>query len=146
VAVIIAKNHVRMGSTTKMRSPRKGTVSKFAAALDPQHVIHVRETPGSGKTTLSRHLKDYYLENHRRVFLLPLWEPLTAFNGKDSWAKFASCLQYQYPNNSSAEFPPSNTVILIDDAQESYRDRQFWGIIIRNRLSRADRGVPICSE
>jgi hypothetical protein len=67
------------------------TVLKVASAVDSQNVIHVRETPASGKTILSQLLRDHYLENHRNVFLLEIWKSLELFPGNDSWLdSFAS--------------------------------------------------------
>lgn len=65
------------------RCLRKDTVSKLAAAVDSQIVILIRGTPASGKTVLSQLLRDYYLENNRKVFLLETWKPLECFHGQD---------------------------------------------------------------
>ncbi|CBF83577.1 predicted protein [Aspergillus nidulans FGSC A4] len=99
----------------------QGTVLKVASAVDSQNVIHVRETPASGKTILSQLLRDHYLENHRNVFLLEIWKSLELFPGNDSWLdSFASA---------------AKTVILMDEAQGSYTDYGFWNTIIKELRS-----------
>ncbi|KAE8352425.1 hypothetical protein BDV28DRAFT_135151 [Aspergillus coremiiformis] len=136
--------HFRMSHNNPTRCLRKDTVSKLAAAVDSQNVIHVRGTPASGKTVLSQLLRDYYLENNRKVFLIETWTSLGSFEGKDNWTRFASLLQTMYPQYDRAELFAPNTVILVDEAQASYKDPYFWNTIIKERRSDEGEDIKIC--
>jgi hypothetical protein len=104
----------------------------------------VRGTPASGKTTLALLLRDYYLENNRKVFLLRTWKPLENFYGKDPWDRFALFLQHKCPGHSPMDFFSSKTVIIIDEAQESYKDEEFWNTIIKERHSKEGKDIRLC--
>lgn len=120
-------------------------MSKLAAAVDSQNVIHIRGTPASGKTVLSQLLLDYYLTNDRNVFLLETWEPLEASQSGDPWTRFGLHLQQKYPEfDTTWKSVPANTVVIIDEAQGSYRDTYFWNTIIKNRRSGQDKDIKIC--
>ena len=112
--------------------------------MDSEIVIHVRGTPASGKTTLSLLLKDYYLKNNRKVFLIDVWKPLENFHGKNAWDNFALSLQQRYPKHSSKDFFASKTVIIIDEAQASYTDEAFWNTIIKKRRSNEGKDIRLC--
>ncbi|KKK23009.1 hypothetical protein AOCH_000998 [Aspergillus ochraceoroseus] len=122
---LLRPNHQHLPATliTRNSTPWDDTVSKLAAAVDSQNVIHIRGTPASGKTVLSQLLLDYYLTNNRKVFLLETWEPLEASQSGDPWTRFGLHLQQKYPEfDKTWKSVPANTVILIDEAQGSYRD------------------------
>ncbi|KAI9367007.1 hypothetical protein BJX61DRAFT_538402 [Aspergillus egyptiacus] len=107
-------NHTQqhsLGSTSyKSRCLRQDTVSKLAAAVDSQNVIHIRGTPASGKTVLSQLLLDYYLTNNRKAFLLEAWEPLEASQSGDPWTRFGLHLQQKYPEfDETWKSVPANT-------------------------------------
>lgn len=40
----------------------------LAALVDSERIVHVQGTPASGKSTLSRLLRDYYIEKSRCIF------------------------------------------------------------------------------
>ncbi|KAL4788605.1 hypothetical protein BJX76DRAFT_1427 [Aspergillus varians] len=128
----------------RTRCLRKDTVSKVAAAVDSQNVIHIRGTPASGKTVLSELLRDYYLENHRNVFLLEIWKSLESFPGNDPWTQFALLLRQRYPGYSLKDFLAPKTIILVDEAQASYTDYSFWNTIIKERRSGEGKDIKIC--
>ncbi|KAB8230344.1 uncharacterized protein BDW43DRAFT_314033 [Aspergillus alliaceus] len=138
------QEHFRKPPNNPTRCLRKDTVSKLAAAVDSQNVIHIRGTPASGKTVLSELLRDYYVENNRKVFLLETWEPLESFHGKDPWTRFALLLQQRYPEYSHTEFFASKTVIVVDEAQASYKDSYFWNTIVKERRSGEGEDINIC--
>lgn len=112
--------------------------------MDSENVIHIRGTPASGKTTLSKLLRDYYLENHRTVFLLSIWKSLESFPGEDPWTRFALMLQQTYSKHSLKDFFAPKTIILIDEAQTSYSDDRFWNTIIKERRSNEGEDIKIC--
>lgn len=120
-------------------------VSKLAAAVDSQNVIHICGTPASGKTVLSQLLRDYYLMKDRVVFLLESWEPLKASQSGDPWTRFGLHLQQRYPEfDTTWKSVPARTVILIDEAQNSYRDTYFWNTVIKSRRSGEGKDIKIC--
>ncbi|KAL3481661.1 hypothetical protein BJX99DRAFT_243644 [Aspergillus californicus] len=96
---------------------RKDTGSELAAILDSEHVIHVLGAPLSGKTVLARLLRDHYLENNRKVFLLEKWEPLDQFPHYDPWAQFASLLKTRYPGLHYSDFFAPGSLIIVDDSR-----------------------------
>ncbi|KAL4970219.1 uncharacterized protein BDV14DRAFT_186686 [Aspergillus stella-maris] len=139
-----AQEHVMEVTTKPTRCRRNRTVLELASALDNQDVIHVRGTPASGKTTLSELLRDYYLENNRKVFLLEYWKPLDFSHGQDAWTGFSLRLQHRYPGYHSKDFFASKNVILIDEAQGSYADIGFWNTVIKDRRSNLGYDIKIC--
>ena len=77
-------------------------------------VIHFRATPASGKTTLARLFFDYILENkpdYRSVY--------------HSWVEAASVSSLE-TNIRGTIWSIPNLIIIIDEAQESYKDVEFW--------------------
>ncbi|KAL4920267.1 hypothetical protein BDW62DRAFT_216167 [Aspergillus aurantiobrunneus] len=124
---------------------RKDTVSKVAAVVDSENVVHIRGTPASGKTTLSELLRDYYLENHRNVFLIKRWKVLMeSFDNEDHWTQFAMLLQAYFPRYKIKDFFAPKTIILIDEGQGSYRDHCFWNNIIKERKDGRGEDIKIC--
>ncbi|KAL4937462.1 hypothetical protein BDV06DRAFT_215887 [Aspergillus oleicola] len=139
-----AQEHFMEVTTKPTRCRRNCTVSELATALDDQDVIHVRGTPASGKTMLSELLRDYYLENNRKVFLLEYWKPLDICHGHDAWTEFSLRLQHRYPGYHSTEYFASKNVILVDEAQGSYADIGFWNTVIKDRRSSLGHDIKIC--
>ncbi|KAL4742128.1 hypothetical protein BDV11DRAFT_212133 [Aspergillus similis] len=97
------------------RCLRQDTVSKLAAAVDSQYVIHIR----GGHQPAGKH--------------------------GDPWTRFGLHLQQKYPEfDKTWKSVPANTVILIDEAQGPYRDTYFWNTVIKNRRSGEDKDIKIC--
>ena len=46
----------------QIHSPPVDTVQRLAEILRKERVVHIRDTPASGKSYLAWHLRDYYLD------------------------------------------------------------------------------------
>ncbi|KAL4883866.1 hypothetical protein BJY04DRAFT_183395 [Aspergillus karnatakaensis] len=121
---------------------RYNTVSKLADTLDSHEVVQVIGTPASGKTFLSELLRNFYLERNRTVFLLKSWDRMDLHG--DAWDELALRLERTYPGYSYKDFFAPQTVIIIDEAQRSYDDIDFWNIVIRKRLASEGHDIKIC--
>jgi hypothetical protein len=73
-----------------------------------------------------------------------MWELLENFDGKDPWDRFASFLQRECPGHSPVDFFASKTVIIIDEAQGSYTDEDFWNTIVKERRSNEGKDIRLC--
>lgn len=93
---------------------------------------------------MSELLRDYLLENKRNVFLIRTWKPLECFRARDPWAQFAMLLQEKCPESSVTDVFAPMTVILIDEAQGSYTDTDFWNTIIKDRRYGGGKDIKIC--
>ena len=122
---------------------RDETVSKLAEIVDSQSTVHVRGTPASGKSILSLLLRDYYRRHGRTVFLLNTWEML--HNVDDPWMDFARLIRRYNPNvkKNSDIFAPTN-VIIIDEAQATYKDNRFWNRIVKDIWGGVGYPIKLC--
>jgi hypothetical protein len=64
--------------------------------------------------------------------------------GKDAWTRFAFILQQKYPEHTRMDFFALKTVIIINEAQISYRDEYFWNTIIKQRRSGEGEDIRLC--
>jgi len=142
------QQHVQQPKATDHQSicPRQSTVSMLATLVDSERIVHVRGTPASGKSILSRLLRDYYIEKSRNVFFMERWTSLEGFDvdGDDSWNKLVQLLQKKFPSHSPADYLASGTVIIVDEAQSSYADSCFWNTIIKQRQFNEGADIRIC--
>jgi hypothetical protein len=110
----------------------------LATLLDEKHVVHVRGTPSSGKTTLAKLLADYYLRNQRAVVTINLWtktiDPLECL--------VEHCNSAGYVVNRS-KILDENIVIILDEAQTSYADDSLWLGPIKSQSGQSD-GLSFC--
>jgi hypothetical protein len=126
---------------------RTNTVKQLAALLDEKRVVHVRGTPSSGKTTLAHLLKDHYIKRKERVVYINGWH-----NTKEKIVPAAHFLAANYTPvmelHGYDRIDPDtlihhNIIFLIDEAQHSYRDEDFWLGIIKTQSGRWS-GIRIC--
>ena len=92
---------------------REATVAAFFAHLQDVRVINVRGTPASGKTTLSLLLHDHILCT--RPDLQVFWK-VWAGRANSDWMACSNKVK---------------TVIIIDEAQASYDDFNFWANLVK---------------
>ena len=119
--------------------PRDDTVRKLAALLDDMLVVHVRGTPSSGKTTLAGLLYHHYVRLDQPVVFITGWEHVI-----DPIENLvALCRNRGYEDINQANLLASEFVFIIDEAQESYRDRDLWLGIIKTHSGRM-WGARIC--
>jgi hypothetical protein len=120
-------------------------VSKLAEIVDSQAIIHVCGTPASGKSILSLLLRDYFRWQGRTVFWLGAWDQkLQDFGDEDPWVNFARSIRYNYPMlDKEQNIFADNNVIILDEAQDTYRDSALWNIIIKDIVGHI-RQIKIC--
>ncbi|OGM50981.1 hypothetical protein ABOM_000237 [Aspergillus bombycis] len=132
---------------SRFLSQRKDTVVQLANLLEEQQVVHVRGTPTSGKTTLACLLQQYYkVKKTKNVFFVSNWTKLANFpNGSNSvWRKFSRMVHASYGLARSSDTLPPGAIIIIDEAQASYSDMEFWDGIIKQRVCGGGPDIKIC--
>ena len=103
--------------------------------IQKYHVIHVRATPASGKSTLSRLLMRHV--KRERPGLTVKWCTWpTRFQeklgcGYDSYSTVLSHL-FEIPPNREINWLEWPVVLIIDEAQESYDCENFWNGFIKS--------------
>ena len=119
-------------------------MSKLAATLDNENIVHVRGTPASGKTRLSELLREHYRKEGRKVSLIKEWEKLDHNNPWDSLVKLVEKWNEEAqdaPTTTSQSEQDlswvltSNTVIIVDEAQMTYNDAALWNTVFKERLT-----------
>ncbi|KAE8378205.1 hypothetical protein BDV26DRAFT_261958 [Aspergillus bertholletiae] len=130
--------------------PRQDTVTKLIDLIDLYPIIHVRGTPASGKTTLARILRDCLKDQGRLVYFLNTWEGhLSKVDPEYSWDALYTVLRQRYPDLSPSNLPDKDVVMILDEAQGSYDDPDFWNDIIKsisdNPLKYKLRIILFCS-
>ncbi|KAG8926802.1 hypothetical protein FRC02_008656 [Tulasnella sp. 418] len=93
---------------------RKSTIKALYERLRRYRFVRVRGTPGSGKTALAILLERYITDHepYTKVFCIPSWHQIEEAGGWQAWQK-------------SVGFK-HRSVALLDEAQVSYRDEEFW--------------------
>ncbi|KAL2820673.1 hypothetical protein BJX63DRAFT_280234 [Aspergillus granulosus] len=129
--------------------PRPDTVEKLAELVDQQKIVLVRGTPSSGKTMLAFLLRNYYASRKKNVCLVRLWKSLSTYGPEsaDPLALLAKMLYYERAGPADRIIP--GTIILVDEAQASYSDVDFWNHVIKDILqgcSRADLKLCLFSS
>ncbi|KAK9237143.1 hypothetical protein V1525DRAFT_404725 [Lipomyces kononenkoae] len=125
---------------------RDETVSKLAEILDAENIVHIRGTPASGKSVLALLLRDYYRRQGRTVFWLGAWEQnLSDLNDKDPWERFAQILRCRYPTfKKEQDIFANDNVIILDEAQGTYGDIEFWDQIVKSIRGRIGYRIKLC--
>lgn len=119
--------------------PRTDTVEKLATILEEKRVIHVRGTPCSGKTTLAKLLWKYYRKRGERVVFLHDWHNIS----NSTIYLVDECKARGYYGVEPHTLTDANVVFILDEAQQSYKSRDFWSEIIKTQ-SGAHAGLKIC--
>jgi hypothetical protein len=114
-----------------MRCLREDTITKLWRHVQQYHVIHVRVTPGSGKSTLSRLLLQQVRRNEPGLPILWCsWLPNLPENlghGHNIVLShvFSICPEIQI------DWLTQRALLIIDEAQESYTCTSFWNDFIK---------------
>jgi hypothetical protein len=119
--------------------PRTDTVEKIATLLEKKRVVHVRGTPSSGKTTLAVLLWRYYYQREEPVLFLNGWHKIS-----DPRAHLVN--RYREIGLSGIEphtITNANFVLILDEAQQSYNDKDLWTGIIKTQSGHR-AGLKIC--
>lgn len=104
--------------------PRPKTVQNLADLLDRNRVVFVCGPPLSGKTTLARLLEEYYRHLGSSVVYLDEWK-----NEKSDPISYLCDVYNQQDEDRQMRpesFENSPAVFLIDNAEKTYSDFDFW--------------------
>ena len=114
------------------------TVRALHDMLEEFRVVHVRGTPASGKTTLADLLESYYKNLGDTVIMVPPWErnPILPIQRLIEIGKGQGC-------RLSHTLREWNVVLIFDEAQISFHDKQLWLNIIKTQ-SGSSEGPRIC--
>ncbi|KAA8895773.1 hypothetical protein FN846DRAFT_817875 [Sphaerosporella brunnea] len=124
-------------------SPRNDTVRELYEQLRKHRVIHVRGTPTSGKTTLTKLLKRFVEVNLPHMTVVSFsWRgnaPVDWVFKPYDWLipKFSAC-SYQGDLNDYG-----NVLLIVDEAQNSYRFASFWNELIKYQAQGVKEGPYI---
>ncbi|RAH46062.1 uncharacterized protein BO95DRAFT_452931 [Aspergillus brunneoviolaceus CBS 621.78] len=91
---------------------------------------------------LARLLRDHLIENGWKVFFMGTWGVhLIKFAPDD----YDNAWDDRYPKQNPAVFSAPNSLLLVDEAQASYKDEILWGEIIKEQLNGiVKRDMRIC--
>ncbi|KAL4814713.1 hypothetical protein BDW67DRAFT_165469 [Aspergillus spinulosporus] len=123
------------------------TVRLLAELVDRENVVHVRGTPASGKTTLARLLQQYYKDQRRVVYFVSNWGKLEDYTteGEDEpWQMLTQCIRSRFKLTSSARNLSPGTIIIVDEAQQTYSDTEFWNTVIKERVYGKREDIKFC--
>lgn len=118
-----------------LRCPREDTVSALWERIQEQRLLHIRATPASGKSTLSRLLEQYV---QRKEPELPVywcsWPPKFP---KDVGRAYQNLLNYAFsiPQDHKINWLELQALLIIDEAQESYSFSTFWNDFIKSEFT-----------
>ncbi|KAJ6037103.1 hypothetical protein N7540_001382 [Penicillium herquei] len=120
-------------------SPRADTVHQLTKTLYEVGVVHVRGTPASGKTVLARLLQENYERNNITVLYIENWKGPGRYEFKLMSAGFKQDSRFGQPTY----IQEGDYVIIMDDAETSFDDMEFWNGFVRKALKRESK-VQIC--
>lgn len=107
----------------------------------------MRGTPASGKTTLARLLQQYYNDQKRTVHFISNWKKLEDYPAEDEdepWEKLSQIIHSRYKSNGRTGKLPPGTIIIIDEAQKTYSDTEFWNLVIKERIYGKGDDIKFC--
>ncbi|KAJ5719282.1 hypothetical protein N7493_007737 [Penicillium malachiteum] len=119
--------------------PRADTVHQLTQTLYEVGVVHVRGTPASGKTVLARLLKEHFERNNVTVLYFENWKAPGRYEFKIMSAGFKQDSRFGQPSY----IQEGDYVIIMDDAETSFDDMEFWNGLVTKALKRESR-VQIC--
>ncbi|MBO0794274.1 MAG: hypothetical protein J2P36_25455 [Ktedonobacteraceae bacterium] len=118
---------------------RTHTVIRLAEIVEEEQVVLVRGTPSSGKTVLSRLLRDYFEKCGDNVVFIRGWRA-KGVNAADYLT--SRCRNAGYPGIQISEYGDANVIFIIDEAQLTYSDLGLWDFI-KERIGRRE-GPKFC--
>ncbi|KAJ5713120.1 uncharacterized protein N7483_010301 [Penicillium malachiteum] len=120
-------------------SPRADTLHQLTQTLYDVGVVHVRGTPASGKTVLARLLQEHYERNNITALYFENWKAPGRYEFKIMSAGFKQDSQFGQPTY----IQEGDYVIIIDNAETSFDDMEFWNGLVKKALKRECK-VQIC--
>ena len=109
--------------------PREATVQSILDSLLTYRVLHLRGTPCSGKTVLMELIIDYIrrkMDKFRTVFVRS-WP--TDINGENETESYLETILGIPAKRFAAS---TDLVLLIDEAQTTYRNTYLWNTLIKD--------------
>lgn len=112
------------------QTPREKIVEKLARRVDFYNVVQVIGTPASGKTTL---VTKYYQRQGVPVTIIEAW-PEKEYNPREFLVKNLHVDGYK--DITVQNFKNSNVVLILDEAQMPYDNRELWLGFINTQMNR----------
>ncbi|KAL1965472.1 hypothetical protein VTN77DRAFT_5728 [Rasamsonia byssochlamydoides] len=124
-----------------LRCPREGTVSALWACIQKHRLIHIRATPASGKSTLSRLLERHVQQKEPELPVL--WCSWPTKFPEDVGRAYEKLLNYAFsiPHDKSVNWLELQALLIIDEAQESYSCSTFWNDFLKGNLRTTKDGL-----
>ncbi|KAJ5107228.1 hypothetical protein N7456_003903 [Penicillium angulare] len=113
-------------------TPRIHTVQELARTINEVGVVHVRGAPGSGKTILAQFLKAHYMSTNTIVLHLDNWRGRGRYEFKIMDAGYKQDQRF----SGTSFLEEGDYVLIIDDAETSFHDREFWNGFVLKALQR----------
>jgi hypothetical protein len=129
-----------------LTSLRENTVAKLWEQVQLHRVIHIRGTPGSGKTFLARLLRFYLWKTMPNLKIYSTsWPNESKFkeNGLHKGSYYHELLNVATSKPMDARFDwleLKNTLLIIDEAQRSYEYDSLWADFLRSQAGRGRKG------
>ena len=120
-------------------SPRHGTVATLWDRIQQVGVVHIRGTPACGKSTLARFLEDHVRTTRPSLPVYRFSWPVLRENDKDNeklrsfqYRSFEHSLNFLTGlSQSQIRWQTSRFLLIIDEAQGSYRYMSLWNDLIK---------------
>lgn len=123
------------------QTPREKTVEELARRVDLYHVVQVRGTPASGKTTLATLLTDYYRHQGVPVTMIEAWPETEEYNYLEFLVKHVHVEGHK--DVTVQNLQKADMVLIFDEAQMSYDNLELWLGFIKTQIGRK-YGPRIC--
>ncbi|BCR92041.1 uncharacterized protein ACHE_70884S [Aspergillus chevalieri] len=123
------KRRIRPYSLSSRVHPRTKLVNELIERLHYYHIIRVRGTPASGKTTLMNIVVNQLFENHgkeRPIYVLTDWNE-RMIRGQGGWDAYLE----QETGVHGDQWLTYSAYLVIDEAQESYWDGALWADLFK---------------
>jgi hypothetical protein len=120
---------------------RASLVTKIAKIIDSEWLVHIRGTPASGKSILAHLLLLYYRSIGTRCILLGAW-PDSNLDNYQSIILEKAHLE-GYTDITREKLRDANLVIIFDEGQMTYGDRELWLGFVKGQNGRL-WGPRIC--
>ena len=110
---------------------REHTVAALWDRIQQVGVVHVRGTPASGKSTLSKLLERYVRRQKPGLQVLWCSWPIPLPGGLDQSSQHDKILNYVFDRPAHTDWQNIQALIIIDEAQASYACVNVWNAFIK---------------
>jgi hypothetical protein len=110
-------------------------VQELAQTLYEVGIVHVRGTPASGKTILAQFLKAHYQSQNTTVIHFDNWKGPGRYEFKIMDAGYKQDQRFGQPSF----IEEGDYVLIVDDAETSFTDMEFWNRLVMKALQRQCR-------